>query len=594
MEELQPQDLEDLLQELEEEDGAQESLPQEVEELLHVLQAGSEHLDRREAAERLGNVGASSPRIVRALSAAKTSDPCATVARAAAKSLRAPVHQAYMQELREEQENAGLRVEESSPPTSDEAAQHLEQAFALEDESEYEKALGECDTAIRLDPTLADAHNLRGVILEELGRNGEAIQAYREALRLDPGYAAAHENLRAAEAELDEYRIGPRARRSRCRRMMEDLRRCPNSASFRCQECGDALCRTHAMLFHPPDAGSGQDENSGVYCAFHYRTVVERANLQAVGAELEVLFEAEDQRSHHTWQAAGVDLDLEAGELTIHGHPYGEPEISIPVSGIASCEVVEREDITRNLARTLEGGGCGGSGDWADLLVIPLLLLTYAFLEVVDRTLARSTKVPVLKLTQSPRDDSSQGWVIHMRSKKRGRRGQVNTLEMAGRVVAFLRQTGWRGTIPAELSASVAPEAVPGGAVAEPAEAKEPADSIASLQRTSDTRRSHVTALLVSVLLSLPVICCASSLWILGGVAAGNYQVLYDLGDWLFMLGYPLTMIVIKFPDYAGRYLTPKDDLWAIPLVSLLFVVQWVIWGQLIVAGIRRLRARHD
>jgi hypothetical protein len=52
-------------------------------------------------------------------------------------------------------------------------------------------------------------------------------------------------------------------------------------------------------------------------------------------------------------------------------------------------------------------------------------------------------------------------------------------------------------------------------------------------------------------------------------------------------------MIVIKLPGYAGRYLTTKDDLWAIPLVSLLFVVQWVIWGQLLVLIIRGLRARH-
>lgn len=356
-----------------------------------------------------------------------------------------------LQELEEEEAETELRAEAGSLSPSDGASHHLEQAFALEDEDEYEKALEECDTAIRLDPTLADAHNLRGVILEELGRNGEAIQAYREALRLDPGYAAAHENLRAAEAELDEYRIGPGSRSLRCRGMVENLRRCPNSASFRCAECGDALCRTHARLFLSPDAGFEQDEDSGVYCPFHYQTVVDRANLQAVGAELRVFFEAKDQTSHHAWQLAGVDLNPVAGEFTIHGYPYGEPEITVPVSEIASCEMVEREDITRNLTRTLEAGGCGGSGDWADLLLIPLMLLTYAFLEVMDRTLARSTKVPVLKLTQSPSDGSSQGWVIHLRSKNRGRRGQVETLEMAGHVAAFLRQTGYRGTMPEEL-----------------------------------------------------------------------------------------------------------------------------------------------
>ena len=97
MEELQPQDLEDLLQELEEEEAAQESLPREVEELLHVLLSGSRHLDRRDAAERLGSVETSSPRIVRALRAACDSDRYPEVRKAAAKSLRASVHQEHLQ-----------------------------------------------------------------------------------------------------------------------------------------------------------------------------------------------------------------------------------------------------------------------------------------------------------------------------------------------------------------------------------------------------------------------------------------------------------------------------------------------------------------
>ena len=86
-------------------------------------------------------------------------------------------------------------VEEA--PAHAEARRYLDQAFASEEEYEFEKALEECDTAIRLDPSLADAYNLRGVILEELGRESEAVLAYREALRLDPGIAA---KIRAVES----------------------------------------------------------------------------------------------------------------------------------------------------------------------------------------------------------------------------------------------------------------------------------------------------------------------------------------------------------------------------------------------------------
>ncbi len=96
MEELQPQDIEEVLQELEDEDSAQESLPLEVTEHLLVLQSDDLYLDRQIAAEGLGSVGTSSPRIMRALRAAQESDPYPEVRRAAAKSLHAPVHQEYL------------------------------------------------------------------------------------------------------------------------------------------------------------------------------------------------------------------------------------------------------------------------------------------------------------------------------------------------------------------------------------------------------------------------------------------------------------------------------------------------------------------
>lgn len=98
MEELQPQDIEDLLQELEEEGGAEESPPPDVEEFLRVLQSGSSALARRDAAEKLGKVGTSNQRIVRALIAAYESDSYQFVNMAAAEALRAPVHQKYLQE----------------------------------------------------------------------------------------------------------------------------------------------------------------------------------------------------------------------------------------------------------------------------------------------------------------------------------------------------------------------------------------------------------------------------------------------------------------------------------------------------------------
>lgn len=80
---------------------------------------------------------------------------------------------------------------------------HLDQAFYYYEETEeFEKALLECDTAIEIDPYVADVHNLRGIVLEELGRTTEALESYEQAIRLDPDYTDAKENLSALKSEL--------------------------------------------------------------------------------------------------------------------------------------------------------------------------------------------------------------------------------------------------------------------------------------------------------------------------------------------------------------------------------------------------------
>lgn len=83
------------------------------------------------------------------------------------------------------------------------AQAHLAQAYAHERIEEFEMALRECERALQLDPSLAEAHNLRGILLEELGRKRSAISAYRRALELDPSFEEARQNLHEAEVELE-------------------------------------------------------------------------------------------------------------------------------------------------------------------------------------------------------------------------------------------------------------------------------------------------------------------------------------------------------------------------------------------------------
>jgi hypothetical protein len=117
MDELGPQELEELVQELERESEEEEALSPEVEALLRDLGPWSPKHTRRDAAEQLGRVGTSSPRIVQALITACES-PSELVSTAAAKSLRAPVHQECLQqhpELTEEAESAQQQRKLLSP-----------------------------------------------------------------------------------------------------------------------------------------------------------------------------------------------------------------------------------------------------------------------------------------------------------------------------------------------------------------------------------------------------------------------------------------------------------------------------------------------
>ena len=97
-------------------------------------------------------------------------------------------------------------MEPSNDATSPRGPAHecLERAYAYQDGGALEDALRACKAALRLDPDLAEAHNLRGILLEELGRGREALAAYREAVRLDPDLVEARENLSEAEAELGD------------------------------------------------------------------------------------------------------------------------------------------------------------------------------------------------------------------------------------------------------------------------------------------------------------------------------------------------------------------------------------------------------
>jgi tetratricopeptide (TPR) repeat protein len=103
------------------------------------------------------------------------------------------------------------------------AQHHLDLANSCEERGELEGALRECDAAIAIDLSLAEAHNLRGIVLEELGRDEEAALAYREAVRLAPDFTEAAENLSELESE-SKCQAGQVAPYARLRTLAKVLR----------------------------------------------------------------------------------------------------------------------------------------------------------------------------------------------------------------------------------------------------------------------------------------------------------------------------------------------------------------------------------
>ena len=81
------------------------------------------------------------------------------------------------------------------------AKHYLEKAQKNYDRRLINWALFDCEQALEYMPEMAEAHNLRGLLLDEMGKADEALIEYQEAVRLKPNFADAMANIADAEAE---------------------------------------------------------------------------------------------------------------------------------------------------------------------------------------------------------------------------------------------------------------------------------------------------------------------------------------------------------------------------------------------------------
>ncbi len=74
-------------------------------------------------------------------------------------------------------------------------------AYARTDQ--VDRAIGDYDVALRLDPTLADIFNARGELWRKKGDRPRALADFGAALKLDPQHASAKANYKSLAQELE-------------------------------------------------------------------------------------------------------------------------------------------------------------------------------------------------------------------------------------------------------------------------------------------------------------------------------------------------------------------------------------------------------
>ena len=66
-----------------------------------------------------------------------------------------------------------------------------------------DRAIGDYDTVLRLDPTLADIFNIRGELWRRKGDLPRALADFGAAIKLNPQHEAAHANYKSLAQELE-------------------------------------------------------------------------------------------------------------------------------------------------------------------------------------------------------------------------------------------------------------------------------------------------------------------------------------------------------------------------------------------------------
>jgi tetratricopeptide (TPR) repeat protein len=97
----------------------------------------------------------------------------------------------------------GPLVDNAKTPKADRLKALIARAGAYERTDMIERAIGDYDMALRLDPTLADIFNARGELWRKKGDRLRALADFTSAIKLNPDHAAARANTKLLAQELE-------------------------------------------------------------------------------------------------------------------------------------------------------------------------------------------------------------------------------------------------------------------------------------------------------------------------------------------------------------------------------------------------------
>ena len=100
----------------------------------------------------------------------------------------------------------GALIDNEKTARADRVKALTSRAAAYSRKQMIDRAIGDYDTALTLDSSLADAYNARGELWRSKGDRRKAIMDFGAAVKLDPDHAAAKANYKSLSLELE--RIG--------------------------------------------------------------------------------------------------------------------------------------------------------------------------------------------------------------------------------------------------------------------------------------------------------------------------------------------------------------------------------------------------